>query len=323
MSDIKPRPEQIDAIVAGYRGRLDDKHIHLRPDIPAKKLHNAIRTYAPDVVEDEVLGLLDDTMLGSGKDGCLVTATTLYGHDAALSPVRFDLARMRSLTREGKGSHSILRADGSNVTTVTLAGPDALDTFARLVADIAHPERAVIAAAAAPEGTDGSATVHLVLSHLLTAEWHRDAFERTSKASFVTSPLTVSRPAEGRSVESVRCPECGRSLDLTVTSHRALVESMKRWGLVLLGGLILVAAAVGVAALGGDTARDSTLAMAAIYVLGCGGALVATVGGVFLSQDLKVDRDHGVKMGEVGKQTLGYTGGWAEHSVSVPGRGAS
>ena len=303
MSDLKPRSEKLDMIVAGHRARIDDKRIHVRPDIPTKKLHNAIQTYAPAVAEADVLALVDDTIRGSGKDGCLLTATAIYGHDAALPPVMVSLAQLRSFTRERKGSNSILRADGATVCTLTLVQPENIDTFAQLVADVAHPERATVEPVPGPAVPGGPETMHLVLSHLLSAEWHRDAFESTSKARFDTFPITVTRPAEGERVETTSCPDCGRTLDIRVVSHPALVERMKRWGMVLLAGLVVAGAAMVAAA--ASAGVDSTALFATVMASGMIGALVATFGGIFLWEDYKVDRDHGVKVGQVGKQTLG------------------
>ena len=51
--------------------------LYVVPDIPAKKLRNAIRDYALDVEEDEVVAMFDATMFGSAKDGALFMADRL------------------------------------------------------------------------------------------------------------------------------------------------------------------------------------------------------------------------------------------------------
>lgn len=102
-----------------------------------------------------------------------------------------------------------------------------------------------------------------------------------------------------------------------MSSHSALVERMKRWGMVLLAGLVVFAAGAAIMAVGGDTVRDSTALTVLFAVLVMAGALTALLGGWLVWEEHKVDRDHGVSVGQVGKQTLGYTGGWAEHSIAL------
>lgn len=46
--------------------------------IPAKKLRNAIKAYAPDVLESHVLALGDATIFGSAKEGVLLCRDTIY-----------------------------------------------------------------------------------------------------------------------------------------------------------------------------------------------------------------------------------------------------
>jgi hypothetical protein len=249
-----------------------------------------------------------------GRPGCLLTGTALYGHDNALPPVRVDLAPMRSFTRERKGPNSILRADGSTVCTLTLVDPDSIDTFARLVADVTHPDRAQLAAASAPAMPDGPETVHLVLSHLLSHEWHRDASEWTSKARFATTPLTVTRPVEGERREPFDCPHCGRLLEIPVASHALLRERMKRSGVILLVGLLLATGPMVAAGPGNSTALSATL-MTFVVV----GAVMASLGGMLLWLEYKIDRDHGVEVGGLGKN-IGdddFAGGLAEHSIAL------
>jgi TPR repeat protein len=48
------------------------------PDIPEKKLSNAQNTYAPKIERKDILGLVDCTVWGSAKDGCLLTTKGLY-----------------------------------------------------------------------------------------------------------------------------------------------------------------------------------------------------------------------------------------------------
>ncbi|SHJ25935.1 hypothetical protein SAMN02745163_01588 [Clostridium cavendishii DSM 21758] len=51
-------------------------------EIPEKKLNNAIKTYANSVEQTKVYGLIDTTLLGSGKEGMLFTNAGIYIKEA-------------------------------------------------------------------------------------------------------------------------------------------------------------------------------------------------------------------------------------------------
>ena len=63
-------------------------NVYLKPNIPDKKLRNAITTYAMGTKAEDVFLLLDDTAFGSAKDGLLFSRAGLYLH-AAFSEPRF------------------------------------------------------------------------------------------------------------------------------------------------------------------------------------------------------------------------------------------
>jgi hypothetical protein len=67
-------------IVTSYRTRIHDPHIFFSPDIPLKKLLNALKAYAKDVNPDTVLALIDNGW--NAKEGALLTNTHIYCHVA-------------------------------------------------------------------------------------------------------------------------------------------------------------------------------------------------------------------------------------------------
>lgn len=56
--------------------------IYIAPNIPLKKLHNALDSYGDHLKPSDVVVLLDDTIFGSGKDGLLVTESHLLVKEA-------------------------------------------------------------------------------------------------------------------------------------------------------------------------------------------------------------------------------------------------
>ena len=54
--------------VRSYSSKFPETRFLFSPTIPQKKVRNAIKSYAPDVSESEVLLLLDTTVFGSAKE---------------------------------------------------------------------------------------------------------------------------------------------------------------------------------------------------------------------------------------------------------------
>ncbi len=73
-----PALPSVPALLTKHLPHAPDAGWYLQNEIPAKKLKNAIRTYAGDVAPDSVLALGDGTVFGSAKEGVLVTADMLH-----------------------------------------------------------------------------------------------------------------------------------------------------------------------------------------------------------------------------------------------------
>ena len=71
---------QIAEKVRSYSSKFPETGFLFTPAIPQKKIRNAIKAYAPDASESEVLLLLDTTVFGSAKDGLFLTSDALYAH---------------------------------------------------------------------------------------------------------------------------------------------------------------------------------------------------------------------------------------------------
>jgi hypothetical protein len=55
-----------------------NSHFTLAANLKPSQIKNAIAAYAPSVSSADVVGMVDDTLFGSGKDGFLITCTNLY-----------------------------------------------------------------------------------------------------------------------------------------------------------------------------------------------------------------------------------------------------
>jgi hypothetical protein len=82
-----------------YGGLLaENGDVSLAPDIPKRKLRNALRTYGRPLASPEnVLLLVDNTLLRSAKDGLLITPDHLLGRSGPGGVVAVRLSEIHSV----------------------------------------------------------------------------------------------------------------------------------------------------------------------------------------------------------------------------------
>lgn len=61
-----------------------------KPDIPEKKLKNAIKSYANEIEPSNVIALFDGTVFGSAKEGFLITLAGFYSKDSEAKFIDFN-----------------------------------------------------------------------------------------------------------------------------------------------------------------------------------------------------------------------------------------
>jgi hypothetical protein len=88
---------EIISIAEAYKGKIKDNAIFFAPDIPPKKLKNALEVYAGDAVFEEVLVLIDSTVFGSAKEGALITDKKLYARNLWDNPLKFSWKEVESI----------------------------------------------------------------------------------------------------------------------------------------------------------------------------------------------------------------------------------
>jgi len=85
-------------IILKYKSRIFDDKIFFNPDIPPKKLNNALNTYANLEKNEIPLVLIDDTVFGSAKAGLLLTNKTLYVKDGTSNPFSCPIEDINSIS---------------------------------------------------------------------------------------------------------------------------------------------------------------------------------------------------------------------------------
>jgi len=88
----------IDNIIQKYKNKIFDNQIFFAPDIPPKKLKNAIQKYAFIKKDETPLLLIDDTVFGSAKIGLVLTDKTVYLHEDNTRPFSCSLDSIESVS---------------------------------------------------------------------------------------------------------------------------------------------------------------------------------------------------------------------------------
>lgn len=140
-------------LVQRYSGMIKDDKIFFAPNIPAKKLRNAIKAYAPGVMEKDVLALIDGTIWGGAKDGALLTGDTLYSRNIGGEPRSIPLSDIGSAVY-GKENVYLYINDERWLEKSGL--PEPMQRFARMLCDAGAALRPQPPVPPAAPVTDGS-----------------------------------------------------------------------------------------------------------------------------------------------------------------------
>lgn len=120
--------------------------LYVMPDIPFKKLHNAIEDYAKNVRRREVVALYDATLMGSAKDGAMFMADRFIFQNNNLEPayeIKYDDLVQVELKKKMMGGQRLHLSVNRGRATIELeldfsGKAKAAPYVARLLDDIMH-----------------------------------------------------------------------------------------------------------------------------------------------------------------------------------------
>jgi hypothetical protein len=115
------------------RSSVKDGSIFFAPNIPEKKMKNALESYAPDITPDDVLVLIDITTFGGAKDGLILTKDKIYLKELYQDPQHFALADVTSCSFKPAKLLSELWINNQKVLEPAGVDKDAVATFATLL----------------------------------------------------------------------------------------------------------------------------------------------------------------------------------------------
>jgi len=89
--------EKLKEIVKKHSGIISNNCIFFTPNIPEKKMYNALRAYAFLEEDEKALLLIDETIFGGAKEGVLLSDRKLYIHALFERPRMIDIADIKSV----------------------------------------------------------------------------------------------------------------------------------------------------------------------------------------------------------------------------------
>lgn len=104
----------------GYFGRDTE----ISPNIPEKKLNNAIKSFQCEDFQDSIIALFDSTKLGSGSEGLIFTGKKMIYH-CGDNPISFDFDKIESVRYEDELRKGMLgRTVLYRCTIITMNGEE-------------------------------------------------------------------------------------------------------------------------------------------------------------------------------------------------------
>lgn len=138
---------RLDAVLSRYEEKLRPPHFFFKPDIPAEKVQNALRSYGDGcgghVSPEDVLFLYDDTMLGGGGKGLVLTAEAVYADDlhGIFGGVSYvSLKEMTSVDFVAWPEYTI-RINGENFAIPKMGGPEEKALMAEMLREVASTNK--------------------------------------------------------------------------------------------------------------------------------------------------------------------------------------
>lgn len=131
--------------------RLSGSKSYVWPNIPEKKLSNALGSIAKGIFADHVLILIDATIFGSAKDGIVVTETDIYFKEAFTDPKRTPFKLVASI---GFKSDKIFVNSDEVFATAGIESSEAKAFVALIKSHIARKGAPSAVAQASPDRTD-------------------------------------------------------------------------------------------------------------------------------------------------------------------------
>ena len=131
-----PMSKLIEEIINRYKTRIYDDYVFFAPNIPERKLRNAIEDYARAGSGERHLALIDNSFFGSAKDGVLLTRERIYSNEWSDVTFALELNAIESVEFVEIDSAKEIRLNGAKFVVLHMADARRVRTFAEMLDEI-------------------------------------------------------------------------------------------------------------------------------------------------------------------------------------------
>lgn len=129
--------DKILLVLKEFEQKIRDSSIFFCPEIPEKKMLNAIQKYAPSVELGDILVLVDDTVFGSANEGVLITKDVIYSNRLMEKLIKFELNKIKNVAFVGGMMSQKIYINDIMVIDTTQPSKGSMQLVAELIREIA------------------------------------------------------------------------------------------------------------------------------------------------------------------------------------------
>ena len=126
----------IEDIIKRYKTRICDDCVFFAPEIPERKLRNAVEGYARAGSGERALALIDNSFFGSASDGVLLTGERIYSNEWSDVTFALELGAIESVEFVESNSANEIRLNSAKFVVLHMADARSVRTFAEMLDEI-------------------------------------------------------------------------------------------------------------------------------------------------------------------------------------------
>lgn len=130
--------EKILSVLKKFEEKVRDNSVFFYPEIPEKKMLNAIQKYAPSVELEDVLVLVDDTVFGSANEGFLITKDLICANQKMEKPIKFEFEKIKNVTFVGGLMSQKIYINDIMLIDTTQPSKSSMQLMAELIREVAE-----------------------------------------------------------------------------------------------------------------------------------------------------------------------------------------
>jgi len=131
-----PMSKIIEEIIKRYKTRICDDCVFFAPEIPERKLRNAVESYARAGSGERALALIDNSFFGSASDGVLLTRERIYSNEWSDVTFALELDAIESVEFVESNLAKEIHLNGAKFVVLHMADARSVRTFAEMLDEI-------------------------------------------------------------------------------------------------------------------------------------------------------------------------------------------